>query len=201
MTLAGAATAFAGMLLLWPQREGSRLPLLLARTAAMDAAYLRVMLKVWQCPASDIRARIQTGRNILSPARRACGPASNDAEDSLDRALLEQRIPLRLGMAHERLNQNALTFTTYIRRLSQSITTLVTIGADPPELVDRIAAPASRLDRVSSVLTKRHATSELLPESVELISLRLNLAEQQMPRIEQQVRILERAAANIAADI
>lgn len=203
MTLAGAATAFVGMLLLWPQRESSRLPLLLARTAAMDAAYLRAMLKFWQCPASDTRARIQTGRNILSPARRACGLASNDAEDSLDRALLEQGIPLRLEIAHERLNQNALTFTTYIRRLSQSITTLVTIGigADSPEIAGHVAALAVRLDRVSTVLMGKDATSELSSECVEMISPGSNLAERQMLRIEQQVTILERVAEDIAANM
>ena len=201
MTFAGAATAFAGMLLFWPQRESSRLPLLLARTAAMDAAYLRAMLKFWQCPSSDTHARIQTGRNILSPARRACGLASNDAEDSLDRALLEQGIPLRLGMAHARLNQDALTFTTYIRRLSQSITTLVTIGADSPEFVDRVAALAARLDRMSTVLAKSNEKRELVPVGGQMSSPKSNLAQKQMDRIEFQVDVLERTAADIAANI
>jgi uncharacterized membrane protein YccC len=201
MTLLGAGIALAGMLVLWPQRESSQLPLLLARAAAMDAAYLRALLQFWQNPESDSHARMVTGRTILSPARRACGLASNDAEDSLDRALLEQGIPLPFGEAHKCLNQDALTFTTYIRRLSQSITTLVTIGGNSPELAGEVAALAARLDTVSAVLTERNAQSRPFDGAAPLISPHPSLAEQQMIRIQHQVNVLERAAADIAVNI
>ena len=151
MTGLGALTALLAMLLLWPQRESVQLPRLLARAAAADAAYLRAMLKFWQCPAGDIQARTLTERNILAPARRACGLASNDAEDSLDRALLEHSIPLRGTPAQDRFNHDALTFTTYIRRLTQSITTLAVIAAD----YTQFAPPPSPPSRPASTLSPR----------------------------------------------
>jgi uncharacterized membrane protein YccC len=195
MTGLGALTALLAMLLLWPQRESVQLPRLLARAAAADAAYLRAMLKFWQCPAGDIQARTLTERNILAPARRACGLASNDAEDSLDRALLEHSIPLRGTPAQDRFNHDALTFTTYIRRLTQSITTLAVIAADYAQLIPTVTTLATRLDAVSTALTKL-----ALPLSELPLPSRPNptLADQQLTRIERQVTVLERATADIS---
>ncbi len=201
MTFIGALTALAAMLLLWPKRESTQLPALLARAAATDAAYLRALLQFWQQPASNLESRLLTGRTILSPARRACGLASNDAEDSLDRALLEQRVPMHLNAAQQLLNRDALTFTTYIRRVSQSITTLVTLGADLPALTDRVRKLTVRLDAVSAGLTE-HNPKFVLPISNEepAPNPHPTLVELQMIRIEQQIGILERTASDISAN-
>ncbi len=199
MTGLGALTALLAMLLLWPQRESVQLPRLLARAAAADAAYLRAMLSFWQCPAGDIQARTLAERRVLAPARRACGLASNDAEDSLDRALLEHSIPLHATPAQDRFNHDALTFTAYIRRLTQSITTLAVIATDGAELTPTVAILATRLDAVSTTLAKPTLDNPLLLE-VPLIS-RPNptLADQQLTRIERQVAVLEHAATDIAS--
>jgi uncharacterized membrane protein YccC len=197
MTGLGALTALLAMLLLWPQRESVQLPRLLARAAAADAAYLRAMLKFWQCPRGDIQARTLAERKVLAPARRSCGLASNDAEDSLDRALLEHSIPLRGTAAQDRFNHDALTFTTYIRRLTQSITTLAVIATDFGQFTPAVDSLATRLEAISDTLAKSNPANPRLPEVP--LSSRPNptLADQQLTRIERQVTVLERAATDI----
>jgi uncharacterized membrane protein YccC len=203
MTGLGALTALLAMLLFWPEREAGQLPRLLAQAAVADAAYLRAMLKFWQSPTGNMQARTLAERTILAPARRACGLATNDAEDSLDRALLEHSIPLRSTPAHERLNHDALTFTTYLRRLTQSITTLAVVGTQSPQLVATVEGLATRLDSVSNALTAHNADgltqAEIALNPAVSVSLPgLSLTGQQLARIQRQVGILERAAADIA---
>jgi len=199
MTGLGALTALLAMLLLWPQRESVQLPRLLARAAAADAAYLRAMLKFWECPAGDIQARTLAERKVLAPARRACGLASNDAEDSLDRALLEHSIPLRSTAAQDRFNHDALTFTTYIRRLTQSITTLAVIATDYEQFAPTVTGLASRLDTVSTTLAKPTPDNPPLPEVPLTSRPNSTLADQQLTRIERQVAVLEHAATDITS--
>jgi hypothetical protein len=189
------------MLLLWPQRESVQLPRLLARAAAADAAYLRAMLKFWQCPAGDIQARTLSERKVLAPARRACGLASNDAEDSLDRALLEHSIPLRSTPSQERFNHDALTFTSYIRRLTQSITTLAVVATDFTQLTPSITGLAARLEAVSTKLAEPQPASLPLPEVPLPSRPSPTLADQQLLRIERQVAVLEHATMDIASTI
>ena len=199
MTGLGALLALIAMLLFWPERESVQLPGLLARAVAADAAYLRAMLKFWTCPAGDIAARTLAEREILAPARRACGLATNDAEDSLDRALLEHTIPLHSGPTHERLNHDALTFTTYLRRLTQSITTLAILASEAPPSTVTIEALATRLDAVSTALIAKTSATYTAPESIPSQTSNPTLAAQQMARLERQVGVLERSAADIAS--
>ena len=199
MTGLGALTAITAMLLFWPEREAVQLPRLLARAAAADAAYMRAMLKFWQCPAGDAHARTQAERNILAPARRACGLATTDAEESLDRALLEHAIPLRATPAHERLNHDALTFTTYLRRLTQSITTLAVLGAESPQLAARVGELAHHLDAVSDSLADHRPAGAL--DRAPSASDDTSLVDRQLARLERQVGVLERAAADIVSAI
>jgi len=199
MTGLGALVAIIAMLLFWPERETVQPPGLLPRPVAADAAYLRAMLKFWTCPPGDTAARTLAEREILAPARRACGLATNDAEDSLDRSLLEHTIPLHSGPAHERLNHDALTFTTYLRRLTQSITTLAILGAEAPPPAATIDALATRLDAVSTALAANASTPYTAPEPTLSTASSITLAGQQMARLERQVGVLERSAADIAA--
>jgi hypothetical protein len=199
MTGLGALTALLAMLLLWPQRESVQLPRLLARAAAADAAYLRAMLKFWQCPAGDIQARTLAERRVLAPARRACGLASNDAEDSLDRALLEHAIPLHATPAQDRFNHDALTFTAFLRRLTQSITSLAVIATDVAPLTPAVSNLANRLEAVSTTLAKPGTGNLSLPEVPLTSRPNPTLADRQLTRIERQVSVLERAAADIAS--
>jgi len=201
LTGLGAAIAVAAMLLLWPERESLQIPGLLARAAAANAGYLRAVLAFWRTSIGKTQlARIESERTLLAPARRLCGLAANDAEETLDHALLEHAIPLNPARARtERLNRDALTFTTYLRRLTQTITTLAALAEVPtetntaPELTAAIDNYAQRLDAVSTAL-EQHATLAEAPST----DATPPLANEQLRRLERQVTILERTANDLA---
>jgi len=205
MTGLGAVIAVAAMLLLWPERESLQLPSLLARAAAANAGYLRAVLAFWQASVGRTQlARIESERTLLAPARRLCGLAANDAEETLDHALLEHAIPLNPARGRtERLNRDALTFTTYLRRLTQTITTLAALAevpinsnapTPPPELTTIIDNYAQRLEAVCTAL-EHHATLAETPSADPT----LPLANEQLRRLDRQVTILERTANDLAA--
>ena len=85
-TVLGAAVAVLAMRLLWPEHEQLELGRLLGRGAKADAAYLQAMVRFWKVDAS---ARVVAERQLIAPARRLSGLAINDAEESLDRMMLE----------------------------------------------------------------------------------------------------------------
>jgi uncharacterized membrane protein YccC len=207
MTILGAAVAVLAMLLLWPERESLQLPRLLARAAAADAAYLRAMLTFWQTASGQPRpARIDAERALLAPARRLCGLAVNDAEDTLDHALLEHDLPLNPRRHHTaHLNSAALTFTTYLRRITRTTTTLAAVGLDAAHetatpLVANLATRLERLDRIlRSQSTPQPLLATDLPIPVVDAELPPTLAGDQLRRLERQVSILERTTAEIAA--
>jgi uncharacterized membrane protein YccC len=205
MTGLGALIAVAAMLLLWPERESLQLPGLLARGAAADAGYLRALLVFWRSASGRTqRARIEAERTLLAPARRLCGLAANDAEETLDHALLEHSIPLNPERTRtETLNRAALTFTTYLRRLTQTITTLAALAeiptqtnasTSPTELATLIDDYAQRLDAVSTALEK----NKPLPASTSTAHSPLPLDNEQLRRLDRQVSILERTANDLA---
>jgi uncharacterized membrane protein YccC len=207
MTGLGALIAVAAMLLLWPERESLQLPGLLARAAAANAAYLRAMLGFWQTATGKPRAgRIDAERALLAPARRLCGLAVNDAEDTLDHALLEHDLPLNPRRNHTaHLNSAALTFTTYIRRVTRTTTTLAAVGLDTASepttpLVTNLATRLERLDRIlRSQSTPKPLLATDVPIPVIAADLPRSLAGDQLRRLERQVSILERTTAEIAA--
>jgi uncharacterized membrane protein YccC len=189
MTLLGAAVAVAAMLLLWPERESLELPGLLARAADAEAAYARATIAFWRATCEVRGVPTTAERRLLSPARRNCGLATNDAEEMLDRALIEHAIPLNPERARtEKLNHAALSFTTYLRRLTQTITSLAATGDTTFEKT--VEAFAARLDRISQLLNKKTAdvdtgaskTTDATTEAPELI------------RMERQISVLERTA-------
>jgi uncharacterized membrane protein YccC len=202
MTGLGALIAVTAMLLLWPERESLQLPGLLARAAAANAGYLRAVLAFWRSAAGRTqRARIESERTLLAPARRLCGLAANDAEETLDHALIEHAIPLNPARTRtERLNRAALTFTTYLRRLTQTITTLAALAEVPaeantrtsPELATLIDDYASRLEAVSTAL-EQHAVLSVAEHSA------LPLDNEQLRRLDRQVDILERTTNDLAS--
>jgi uncharacterized membrane protein YccC len=212
MTVLGAAVAVAAMLLLWPERESLQLPRLLARAAAADAAYLRAMLGFWQAATGQPRAiRIDAERALLAPARRLCGLAVNDAEDTLDHALLEHDLPLNPRRHHTaHLNSAALTFTTYLRRITRTATTLAAVGLDTAGLdaaseptIPLIANLATRLERLERILRSQSSPKPLIatdiPVPIIAAELPPTLAGDQLRRLERQISILERTTAEIAA--
>jgi len=195
MTGLGALVAVLAMVLLWPERESLQLPGLLARGAAADAAYLRAMLAYWEATANALPAqRLHAERSLLAPARRLCGLAINDAEETLDHALLEHALPLnpaRISTGH--LNRAALTFTTYLRRLTQTITTLAAIGDSPDSIAALITSFSLRLDTVSAKVLHRQPVPTPFP------ALSLQNPTQQLRRLERQVSVLETTANDLAS--
>jgi uncharacterized membrane protein YccC len=185
-TLAGATIAILAMRLLWPERAVDELAHLLRRGAQADATYIRAMLQFWSATPKE---RTTAERTLLAPARRACGLASNDAEEAVDRVLQE---PSFTGRTENLLGEQALTFTTYLRRLTQSVTTLALFVRDTPATVARLEDIIHRLDRI--------ANSEEMPEErvANLTTARpvlVDVAEEQIQRMERQSLVLERTAA------
>jgi uncharacterized membrane protein YccC len=148
MTLLGALVAVAAMRLLWPEREQEEMGRLLARGAIADAAYVRAMVRYWEAldaKGSD-ESRVRADRTVLAPARRACGLAINDAEEMLDRLMLEPRVGQ--GTRWE----DTLTFATYLRRMTRSVTTLAVVGTYDPRMIVRAESVMKRLMAVGDAL-------------------------------------------------
>jgi hypothetical protein len=89
------------------------------------------------------------------------------------------------------LRNEALTFITYLRRLTQSITTLALVGVDTPEFRLRLEPVATRLAEMAKGSA---APVEAAPPTTSE-PRQIDVAEEQMQRIERQTAVLERAAA------
>jgi uncharacterized membrane protein YccC len=185
-TVLGALVSVVAMHVLWPEREDIALGRLLGRGAATAAAYVRAMLSFW---ATSAATRVIAEREVLAPARRSCGLSINDAEETLDRLMLEPRVS-RASRWEE-----ALTFVTYLRRLTRAVTTLAVVGVGSSQSVERMEAVAGRLDRVSSALLGRSEVKPVDDPAVATAGEDVSVAEQQMRRMERQAGVLERAAA------
>ena len=192
-TLLGAVVAVLAMRLLWPERERVELERLLARGAVADAGYVRAMVRYWQAldaKASD-ESRVRADRSLLAPARRACGLALNDAEEMLDRLVLEPRVGQ--GARWE----EALTFATYLRRMTRAVTTLAVVGTYNAASVARVEAVIKRLEAVGVALLEGSGLDPMLPDSTPQTSNAGDVSEYQMRRMERQVSVLERTAAQL----
>jgi uncharacterized membrane protein YccC len=193
-TLAGALIAVLAMRLLWPERAEVELGQLMRRSAAAAANYLQAMLDFWSFDPFDPTARAVGERRLLAPGRRACGLASNDAEEAVDRVLQEPAFGRR-NDAESRLRNDALTFVTYLRRLTQSITTLALIGKDSADSRARLAPIARRLQRLATGLPILLDAGTVADESDA--SMQFDLVEEQMQRIERQTAVLERSIKGV----
>lgn len=191
-TLLGALVAVVAMRLFWPESERIELGRLLSQGAAADAAHIRAMLRFWNTSATE---RIVADREILAPARRLCGLALNDAEETLDRLFLEPRVPLRIGETNAAGLEEALTFVTYLRRLTRAVTTLAVIGPSPQRAVQRAEAVAQRLEALSAALVAEKPSISPQPDAPVPSTELDDLGEQQLRRMERQAGILERVAA------
>lgn len=215
-TMLGAATAVVAMRLLWPQSLRVELSGLFARCAEAVEAYLRAVLRYWDLPS---QRRNRADRDLLAPARRACGLSSQEAEEALDRALLEP-LPtaLNVGLPRAALtgdarefaaNESALAFTTYIRRFTQCVTTLAAAG-QPDEstrqrmivLMNRMSEVSARLRGAGSGQGMEHPVldshkGETAPDN----SPEESLSEQMLSRMERQTGVLSRAAASIVTEV
>jgi uncharacterized membrane protein YccC len=192
-TVLGATVALAAMWLLWPEREQTQLSALLGRGAAADAAYVRAMLRFWTVAAEQ---RAAADRELMAPARRRCGLAINDAEEALDRMMLEPSLGRRSSEGKD-VKTTALTFVTYLRRMTRSVTTLEGVGMGHETAVRQVEAVAVRLEAVSAGLlgsaevVVAHSANDVAGDGT------VGVAEQQIRRMERQVGVMERAAAEL----
>jgi hypothetical protein len=94
--------------------------------------------------------------------------------------------------------EEALTFVTYLRRLTRVVTTLAVVG-EGGAAVARMEAVADRLDGLSTSLLGGAAL--LQPESDAAVAQLEDesVDEQLMRRIERQVGVLERTTAELMA--
>ena len=218
-TLLGALVSVAAMRALWPEREHLALGKLLARAADADAAYLRATLRYWdvlrvnsaKSDAARLEQRRLAEREVLAPARRAGGLASNDAEESLDRLMQEPGLASLVGSSRSRdvsnlAQDHALTFVTYLRRLRQSATTLAVVAKWDAAIVSELRQFAGRLDAVGAGL--RSGGMYLPTDSVAAegapegdggpdSEMESDIALHQLRRMRRQVGILERAAVGL----
>lgn len=198
-TFLGGVIAVAAMRLLWPQNFSIELARLLSRCACASTAYVRAVLLFWNTPPE--RRRIAE-RTVLAPARRSCGLSSQDAEEALDRVLLEP-----FGNSPLLQTESALTFTTYVRRFVACTTTLASVGTSDPRTVSRLKALTQRLDAIGGTLAHEPSSPCNAPEGVSgtpyhgpLLVNPSSLAEQMLQRMERQIGVLERAAASITTN-
>jgi uncharacterized membrane protein YccC len=192
-TLLGAVVAVIAMRLLWPEQERVELERLLSRGALADAAYVRAMVKYWQAldgRGSD-ESRMRADRSLLAPARRACGLALNDAEEMLDRLLLEPRVGQSARW------EEALTFATYLRRMTRTVTTLAAVGAYDEASVERVESVMKRLEDVGHALLEGAGQGQLPVETAPQNANADDVSESQMRRMERQASVLERTAAQL----
>ena len=141
---------------------------------------------------------------MLAPARRACGLSSQDAEEALDRVLLEPAF----GTSPSPKTASALTFATYVRRFVACLTTLASVGTADSRTVARLTAVTQKLQTMEAALARESNTApcsatEPAAEPAFRGPVLVNpssLAEQMLQRMERQVGVLERATASIAID-
>jgi uncharacterized membrane protein YccC len=197
-TVLGAVVAVAAMRLLWPEHERIELGRLLGRGASADAAYLRAMVRFWGTGRSE---RAAAERQVLAPARRLSGLAINDAEESLDRMMLEPGFGRKATSGD--IQAEALAFVTYLRRLMRVATTLTAVSSGRETTVERVSTLIARLETVGAALASggtvaapatASAVGAPAAEDTDVVG---SVEEQQMRRIERQVGVLERTAAEL----
>jgi hypothetical protein len=133
----------------------------------------------------------------MAPARRQCGLAINDAEEALDRLMLEPSFGLR-NVNGKDVKTSALTFVTYLRRLTRSVTTLEGVGMGDEVAMQRVGAVAERLEAVSKVLLRDgSAAMDVAGDGDGGMQGAGGVAEQQIRRMERIAGVMERAAVEI----
>jgi uncharacterized membrane protein YccC len=189
-TVLGALVSVLAMRVLWPEHEQIELGRLLGRGADAAATYVRAMVQFWSADAAE---RVAAEREVLAAARRRCGLTINDAEETLDRLMLEPRV----GRASRW--EEALTFVTYLRRLTRVVTTLAVVGAGDFSETERMEAVAERLNGLSSALLEGAALRQVESGAAVAALDGEGVSELQMQRMERQVGVLERTTAELMA--
>jgi hypothetical protein len=159
LTLLGVAISAMAMSLLWPETERLNLASLFGRCCAADAAYARAIVELLALRGSSQEV---TARQKMAMCRRDCGLASNDAEECVERVLLEPETLSRRGISIGRIAhpgeqtkvrterwESELTFVTYVRRLTQSLLGIAKLARGEADIADSMKNLSSRLDALT----------------------------------------------------
>jgi uncharacterized membrane protein YccC len=190
-TVLGAALALIASRLLFVQSEHLELSRAFTRVLTLQADYLSLLARYWSTPPAE---KTRAEKLLLIPGRRAVGLANNEAEETLDRLALE----FSRNRLDATLLEHALAFTTYSRRLSQTITML---AARAPESASTLASLRTRLlqlaETLNHPLTPPSGGSQALPQ-VSLLRAgpppAPNPSQPDIDRMQNHVAILERSA-------
>ena len=193
-TLLGGGLALIGSRFLWTDSERDRYPVLMAHAVRAVRSYLDVVVVVYMrsTPAAIARA---------SEARRQVGLAVINLEATLPGVLTEP------GHPAEQL-EGLMTFATYIRRLTATITVLLSGREDgvpaPQAANDEMRRFATGLDAVLADLEQSAAQErapvalpELLPPSDPAADEADPLLREQLERVVRQLTVLRDALSRV----
>jgi uncharacterized membrane protein YccC len=189
-TLLGGALALAGARFLWPSPERGRFPANGAAALRANANYLAAVIERFD-------DRSPAAGEVIRAARRAVGLATVNAEESLQRALVEAH-------GDEAALAPALTFLAYTRRFTASVAALA-IARHTPDGTTR-AALEPFLRMVMPVLDDLATSLESARSPLPLPDVDATMGEgplsplvsARVNRLARQVKTLHDAVARIA---
>ncbi|WP_198152140.1 FUSC family protein [Granulicella tundricola] len=197
LTLLGVAISLGAMRVLWPETERMDLGRFFANCCAAEAAYARAILALWPLRGT---AGERGARQFVASRRRACGLASNDAEECVERILLEPVALSRRGVSEEMEErreerwQHELTFVTYTRRLTQSLLSFARLAHGEADTAVRLEALAVRLEGLGQRLASGDGGGLAARASGPVMESE-DLPHVQIRRLERQVGVLEGAVS------
>jgi hypothetical protein len=150
-TILGGVLAWIGSRILWPSPEADRLPGHMAESLRANLAYLQRVIKYF-----DDRSEA-AGRAILD-ARRATGLTASNTDESFQRYIGEHS-------GHTDDLSSAMTFTTYMRRITASIAALSLLrhGTERPPstvLAPFADAASNELESLAESVVTNHPPAE-----------------------------------------
>jgi len=158
-TLSGSLLALIGGLIFWPNWEIGRFPMELAKVIEANTSYVLSVLTHLENP-NDERVRIE-----VKSKRRAVGLASNVAETSLQRLLMEPRAKALIDTTA------ATAILTAVRRMSGSAAALWLGEGKPAGLTSNIVTTEIEWLRNASDHLAEAARSKRSPEPLQEIGL------------------------------
>jgi uncharacterized membrane protein YccC len=135
-TLLGGAIALVGARLLWPSKESERFPQYADKVLRANTAYFSSVIEQFD-------DRGHAAGEAMRSARRAVGLATVNAEESLQRALVESH-------GDESSLAPALTFLAYTRRFTASVAALA-IARHTPDGTSQAALESFRVRAVTTL--------------------------------------------------
>ena len=190
-TLLGGALALAGARFLWPSPERTRFPSYASTALRANAVYMRTVVEGFD-------DRTHAAGEEMRAARRSIGLATVNAEESLQRALVEAH-------GDARKVAPALTFLAYTRRFTASVAALAVTRHNVNEPFRTILEPfmnavASTLDELAAALDAGRDPVAMPPlDSPMQVASVSPLITARIDRLARQATTLHDAVARMTA--